>query len=174
MLNLIKTSMRNMIRYENKAGHIYLSMFLVCAGLLCNGFRDVCSGATNRNKVLPINVAGIELEVELATTFDEHALGLMYRDKLEKNGGMLFVFPKENFLSFWMKDTRIPLSIAFIKENGRIVQIESMKPYSLDTHVAKEKAKYALEMNEGWFRVHNVREGDTVKIPLTMYEKIKD
>ena len=159
---------------KNKRRHLYLLAVLVCVNLLCKGFWAECYGEPKRNKVLPINVAGIELEVELATTFDEHALGLMYRDKLEKNGGMLFVFPKENFLSFWMKDTRIPLSIAFIKENGRIVQIESMKPYSLDTHVAKEKAKYALEMNEGWFRVHNVREGDTVKIPLTMYEKIKD
>jgi len=149
-------------------------MILVCVGLLCNGFRDVCDGAPKRNKVLPINVAGIELEVELATTFEEHILGLMYRDKLEENDGMLFVFPREKVLSFWMKDTRISLSIAFIKADGRIIQIESMKPYSLDTHVSKEKARYALEMNEGWFRVHKVREGDTVKIPLTMYEKTKD
>ncbi|MBM4065991.1 MAG: DUF192 domain-containing protein [Planctomycetes bacterium] len=120
-----------------------------------------------------MNVAGIELEVEVATTFEEHILGLMYRDKLEENDGMLFVFPREKVLSFWMKDTRIPLSIAFIKEDGRIIQIESMKPYSLDTHVSKEKARYALEMNEGWFRVHNVREGDTVKIPLALFERNK-
>ena len=159
---------------KNKLRHLSLSMFLVCVSLLCNGFWDVCCGGPKRNKLLPINVAGIELEVELATAFEEQILGLMYRDKLGKNGGMLFVFPKENFLSFWMKDTRIPLSIAFIKEDGRIIQIESMKPYSLDTHVSKEKAKYALEMNEGWFKVHNVREGDTVKMPLTMYEKGQD
>jgi len=67
-----------------------------------------------------------------------------------------------------MKDTRIPLSIAFIKADGRIIQIESMKPYSLDSHVSKEKVKYALEMNDGWFRVHNVKEGDIIKIPLTI------
>ena len=158
---------------KNKLKRIFLLMILACVGLLCNGFWDVCDGAPKRNKVLPINVAGIELEVEVATTFEEHILGLMYRDKLEENDGMLFVFPGEKVLSFWMKDTRIPLSIAFIKEDGRIVQIESMKPYSLDTHVSKEKARYALEMNEGWFRVHNVREGDTVKIPLTLFEKSK-
>ena len=159
---------------KNKLKHIFLLMMLVCVGLLYNGFCVVCYGEPKRNKVLPINVAGIELEVELATTFEEQGLGLMYRDKLEENGGMLFVYPRESFLSFWMKDTRIPLSIAFIKADGRIIQIESMKPYSLDTHVSKEKAKYALEMNDGWFRVHNVKEGDTVKIPLTMYEKTKD
>ena len=159
---------------KNKLKRIFLLMIFAYVGLLCNGFRDVCDGAPKRNKVLPINVAGIELEVEVATTFEEHILGLMYRDKLEENDGMLFVFPREKVLSFWMKDTRIPLSIAFIKADGRIIQIESMKPYSLDTHVSKEKAKYALEMNEGWFKAHNVREGDTVKIPLTMYEKTKD
>jgi len=159
---------------NNKRRRLYLLAVLVCVSLLCKGFWDVCYGEPKRNKILPINVAGIELEVELATTFEEQSLGLMYRDKLEENGGMLFVYPRENVLSFWMKDTRIPLSIAFIKADGRIIQIESMKPYSLDTHVSKEKAKYALEMNEGWFRIHNVREGDTVKMPLTMYEKGKE
>ena len=79
------------------------------------------------------------MEVELATTFEEQILGLMYRDKLEENDGMLFVFPREKVLSFWMKDTRIPLSIAFIQADGRIIQIESMKPYSLDTHVSGRK-----------------------------------
>ena len=159
---------------KNKVKHIFLLMMLVCAGLLYNNFFGVCCGESKRNKVLPINVAEIELEVELATTFEEQILGLMYRDKLEENDGMLFVFPREKVLSFWMKDTRIPLSIAFIQADGRIIQIESMKPYSLDTHVSKEKAKYALEMNEGWFKAHNVREGATVKIPLAMYEKTKD
>ena len=159
---------------NNKRRRLYLLAVLVCVSLLCKGLWDVCYGEPKRNKILPINVAGIELEVELATTFEEQSLGLMYRDKLEENGGMLFVYPRENFLSFWMKDTRMPLSIAFIKADGRIIQIESMKPYSLDTHVSKEKAKYALEMNEGWFRIHNVREGDTVKMPLTMYEKGKE
>ena len=159
---------------NNKRRRLYLLAVLVCVSLLCKGLWDVCYGEPKRNKILPINVAGIELEVELATTFEEQILGLMYRDRLEENNGMLFVFPREKVLSFWMKDTRIPLSIAFIKADGRIIQIESMKPYSLDTHVSKEKAKYALEMNEGWFKAHNVREGDTVKIPLAMYEKTKD
>lgn len=158
---------------KNKLKHIFLLMMLVCVGLLYNSFCEVCCGEPKRNKVLPINVAGIELEVELATTFEEQGLGLMYRDKLEENGGMLFVYPRENFLSFWMKNTRIPLSIAFIKADGRIIQIESMKPYSLDTHVSKENARYALEMNEGWFRKRNVKEGDIVRIPPALFEKGK-
>ncbi len=132
-----------------------------------NVLDKVCHGEPKKNKVISINIGEIELKAELATTFEEQALGLMYRDKLGNNEGMLFVFPKEQTLSFWMKDTRIPLSIAFIKADGRIIQIESMKPYSLESHVSKEKAKYALEMNDGWFKAHNAKEGDIVKIPLT-------
>lgn len=153
----------------NKKYQLYFLMIVfVCIGAVCNSFDAVCQGEQKRNKVTAINVAGIELKVELATTTEEQILGLMYRDKLEDKGGMLFVFPKEQTLSFWMKDTRIPLSIAFIKADGRIVQIESMKPYSLDSHVSKEKVKYALEMNYGWFKAYNVKEGDLVKIPLTI------
>ena len=143
-------------------------ILFVCLGVGYNIFEAACYGNSKRNKILPIQVAGIELEVELAMTPEEQILGLMYRETLEGNEGMLFVFPKERILSFWMKNTRIPLSIAFIKADGRILQIESMKPYSLDTHVSREKAQYALEMNDGWFRAHNVKEGDIVKIPLAM------
>lgn len=150
---------------NKKWNRLFPIILFVCIGIVYNGFESVCRGEPKRKGVLPINVAGIELEVELAVTPEEHMLGLMHRDALEDNGGMLFIFPQEEFLSFWMKDTRIPLSIAFIKANGRIVQIESMKPYSLDTHVSREKVKYALEMKEGWFKAHKVKEGDTVKIP---------
>ncbi|MCF6158179.1 MAG: DUF192 domain-containing protein [wastewater metagenome] len=112
-----------------------------------------------------MSIGGIELEVELAITPEEHTRGLMHRTTLKNNEGMLFIFPKETVLSFWMKNTSIPLSIAFIKADGRIIQIESMKPYSLDTHISKEKVMYALEMKDGWFKTHNVGEGDRVKIP---------
>ncbi|MGQ3685617.1 MAG: DUF192 domain-containing protein [Candidatus Loosdrechtia sp.] len=111
------------------------------------------------------------MEVELAITPEELASGLMYRDKLEDNKGMLFVFPKERFLSFWMKNTPLPLSIAFVKSDGRIVQIESMKPYSLDTHLSKEKVMYALEMKDGWFTINKVKEGDIAKIPVIPIQK---
>ena len=94
--------------------------------------------------------------------------GLMNRDALGSDDGMLFIFPQEQILSFWMKNTLIPLSIAFIKIDGRIVQINSMKPYSLDSHFSHEKVKYALEMNDGWFTKHGVDVGDLVRIPLTL------
>lgn len=128
----------------------------------------VCQGASKRNKTALIDVDGHELAVELAITPEEQMVGLMHRDTLDGDGGMLFVFPQEKILSFWMKNTEIPLSIAFIKVGGRIVQIESMKPYSLDSHISHEKVKYALEMNEGWFEKHGVEAGDLVRIPMTL------
>ena len=152
------------VNYMKKFTAAFLVLILV--GFIFNVF--VCCAESRKGRRLPINVAGIELEVELAITPEELSTGLMYRDRLDDNQGMLFVFSKERILSFWMKDTRVPLSIAFIKANGRIVQIESMKPYNLDSHVSKEMVKYALEMKDGWFANHKVKEGDIVKIPPIM------
>ena len=127
-----------------------------------------CQGVPKRNKTALIDVGGHDLSVELAITPEEQMTGLMNRDALGSDDGMLFVFPQEQILSFWMKNTAIPLSIAYIKTDGRIVQIDSMKPYSLDSHPSHEKVKYALEMNEGWFAKHGVNAGDLVRIPLTL------
>ncbi len=128
----------------------------------------VCHGTSRRNKTALIDVDGHDLSVELAITPEEQMTGLMNRDALSSDNGMLFIFPQEQILSFWMKNTSIPLSIAFIKIDGRIAQIESMKPYCLDSHPSHEKVKYALEMNEGWFTKHGVDVGDLVRIPLTL------
>ncbi|MDN3511744.1 MAG: DUF192 domain-containing protein [Candidatus Jettenia sp. CY-1] len=151
----------------------YLFIIILCisGGIVYSGSCAICYSEVKRNRVAPINVGGIELEVELAITPEERIVGLMYRNKLEDNEGMLFVFPKEEILSFWMKDTRIPISIAFIKADGRIIQIDTMSPHSLDTHVSREKVQYALEMKEGWFRLHNIKEGDIVRIPLAVGRK---
>ena len=152
---------------NKKCLYLFLTIILSCTATVHIRVPS-CHGELKRNKVLPISAAGIELEVELATTQEEQMLGLMYRKTLGENDGMLFVFPEERRLSFWMRNTRIPLSIAFIKADGRVVQIDSMKPFSLDSHVSQEKVKYALEMNEGWFKKHTVKEGDFVKIPIVL------
>ncbi len=81
----------------------------------------------------------------------------MFREKLDKDQGMLFIYPQEEYLSFWMKNTNIPLSIAFINSNGEIAQIEAMSPYSLISHTSKDKVRYALEMEEGWFKKNGIR-----------------
>jgi uncharacterized membrane protein (UPF0127 family) len=76
---------------------------------------------------------------------------------------MLFIFETEDYHGFWMKDTFVPLSIAFIDKDGRIVGITDMKPMTLDSHVPPRPILYALEMNKGWFSLHRIKVGDIVR-----------
>lgn len=99
---------------------------------------------------------------EVAFTKKGRTIGLMFRDTLDKDHGMLFVFPQEQQLSFWMKNTKIPLSIAFINSKEIITQIEFMTPCSLMSHTSKEKVKYALEMEQGWFEKNGIKTGSKV------------
>jgi uncharacterized membrane protein (UPF0127 family) len=85
--------------------------------------------------------------------------GLMHRRMLPENRGMLFVFPNVAYHGMWMKNTFIPLSVAFIDDKGVIINIEDMQPQTLNAHCAKKSARFALEMNQGWFRQKNIRPG---------------
>ncbi|MDI6755164.1 MAG: DUF192 domain-containing protein [Thermodesulfobacteriota bacterium] len=104
-----------------------------------------------------------KIRVEVVRTEGEKAKGLMFRESLGEDEGMIFVYAGEEILSFWMKNTRIPLSIAFIDQRGRIVDIQDMEPFSLRTHVSARPAQYALEMNKGWFQRNGIGVGDFVK-----------
>ena len=97
--------------------------------------------------------------VEVASTPSTRAEGLMNRDELAKNTGMLFIFPDNRTRSFWMKNTRIPLSIAYINSNREIVRISELKPFSTDRVPSLYPARYALEMNQGWFKEHEISKG---------------
>ncbi|MGI9049320.1 MAG: DUF192 domain-containing protein [Rubrobacteraceae bacterium] len=105
------------------------------------------------------------MNVEVATTPTELEKGLMNRTAMGENHGMLFVFPVEQQLSFWMKDTLIPLSVAFINSNGRIVDIQDMQPQDLTSHLSAKPAQYALEVNQGFFEKRGVKVGDSVDLP---------
>ena len=112
-----------------------------------------------------IEAGGHILEVEIADTQELRAKGLMNRRHLDENAGMLFVFEKETRPSFWMKNTSIPLSIAFIASDGTIRQIEDLQPHSLDTVESMRTVSFALEVNRGWFAARNLHPGDRVTIP---------
>jgi uncharacterized protein len=109
----------------------------------------------------------VEVRVEIADGPFEQQRGLMYRTSLGGDRGMLFVFQREQPLSFWMKNTRIPLSIAYIDSKGRITDILDMKP--LDDkpphYVSSEPVQYALEVNQGFFDEHGVKVGDRARLP---------
>ena len=104
-----------------------------------------------------------KLTAEIATTPDQRSVGLMNRFSLKPDHGMLFVFEKNEPLAFWMRNTYIPLSIAFIAPDGRIVNIEDMKPQTDESHWSKGPALYALEMKKGWFAERGIGPGAIVK-----------
>lgn len=99
------------------------------------------------------------IEAEVASTPADRATGLMNRPAMPTHRGMLFVFAEAGVQCFWMKNTLIPLSIAFLDDDGRIVQITDMRPQSLDNHCSVKPVRFALEMNAGWFRSRGLSAG---------------
>ncbi len=116
-------------------------------------------------------VKGHDLTIELATTPETRSCGLSLRDSLPENRGMLFVYAEPEILTFWMKNTRMPLSIAFIDAAGRIVSIQKMNPFPTTTvYASPVPALYALEVNQGWFEENGVGVGDVLEfnLPITL------
>lgn len=104
--------------------------------------------------------AGIHIiRAEVADTDATRRDGLMFRRELPGNDGMLFVFERPDVQCFWMRNTLLPLSIAFIADDGTIVNIEDMAPQTEDPHCAKKPVRYALEMAQGWFAEHGIAAG---------------
>jgi uncharacterized membrane protein (UPF0127 family) len=112
---------------------------------------------------IPLYLHEKEIRVEVAKTPEERSRGLMGRKHLGKDEGMLFIFETEDTHEFWMKDTLLPLSIAFIDKDNRIVWMTEMKPLTLDSHVPPRPVLYALEMNKGWFSSHGIKVGDQIR-----------
>lgn len=99
------------------------------------------------------------LHVELAKTPGEHKHGLMYRTTLAGDQGMLFILSQTQISCMWMKNTKIPLAVAFANEKGEILNIEKMAPDTEDNHCSVSPAKYALETNPDWFDIHKIKPG---------------
>ena len=119
----------------------------------------------------------LTVDVETAVTSEQKAEGLMFRESLPENQGMLFIFNQEEYRSFWMKDTSIPLDIIFIDSEGFIVNIEEADPepgvtgYELENYTSEEPVKYVLEVNQGFSEDNGIEEGDQVLIKyLKLFE----
>ncbi len=111
----------------------------------------------------PLRIKKHEVRAEIANTEQGRLRGLMFRDKLAENSGMIFLYTRPEASAMWMKNTRIALSVAFIDTNGRILNIAEMEPYSEEAHASSGAAAYALEMNRGWFRKQGIKAGDLVE-----------
>jgi uncharacterized membrane protein (UPF0127 family) len=99
------------------------------------------------------------ISAEVARTPEQRAVGLMHRKEMATHEGMLFVFETAGTQCFWMKNTLIPLSIAFLADDGRIVNIADMQPQTLNSHCSDEPVRLALEMNQGWFAKRGIKPG---------------
>jgi uncharacterized membrane protein (UPF0127 family) len=121
-----------------------------------------CVAQAHAQTALPevtLAVQGHKLTAEVAATDNSRTTGLMHRRMMPENRGMLFVFAHAQPQSFWMMNTHIPLSIAYADEQGFIVSITDMKPLTTDPHPSAKPAKYALEMNQGWFAKRGIKAG---------------
>jgi len=108
--------------------------------------------------------AGMHLiQAELAQTSEQRSIGLMHRPKMGANEGMLFVFESASEQCFWMKNTLLPLSIAFLADDGQVVNIEDMAPQTLNGHCSRRPVRYALEMNQGWFAKRGIKAGSRLQ-----------
>ena len=112
---------------------------------------------------IPLYVKDKEIRVEVANTPEDRGRGLMGRKELGDSEGMLFIFETEDYHSFWMKNTLIPLSIAFVDKEGRILRITDMKPLTLESHAPPKPVLYALEMKQGWFSANGIKVGDIIR-----------
>lgn len=101
--------------------------------------------------VLALRSGDIVVEAELAVSPEDQAKGLMHRERLEDGEGMLFAYESDRRMSFWMKNTKVPLSIAFLAADGEILEIRDMEPESLEVIVSERSARHALEVPQGWF-----------------------
>lgn len=118
--------------------------------------------AQQKFPVLPLNIGVHLIKAEVAADDARRQQGLMFRKSMGTNEGMLFVFDEPAKICMWMKNTYLPLSVAFLDKEGHILNIEDMQPQTTNSHCAAKPALYALEMNQGWFKVKNISAGTRV------------
>lgn len=136
---------------------IALSLAIACL------IPPLSAPAQQKFRTIPLTAGMYVIQAEVAATESEREQGLMYREKLGPNEGMVFLFEAPAHVCMWMKNTLIPLSVAFIDESGKIVNIENMRPQTTNSHCAKKPIRYALEMNQGWFKEKNIKPGSVIQ-----------
>jgi uncharacterized protein len=144
-----------------RARSALLAALAVCT-LVATVLSPNAAQAQSGPQVLPTTslTAGIHvIKAMVAKSPEERSTGLMFRTEMAINEGMLFVFEDPAQQCFWMKNTLLPLSAAFVADDGTVVNIEDMKPQTLDSHCSKAPVRYVLEMNKGWFAKRGIKAG---------------
>jgi uncharacterized protein len=136
-----------------------LTRLSTAALMIACGVHAVAQDGPQRLTTITLNAGMHNIRAEVARTDEQRAIGLMHRREMGPQEGMLFVFDQPEVQCFWMKNTLLPLSIAFVDDDGIVVNIHDMKPQSLDSHCAAKPVRYALEMNQGWFAKRSIKPG---------------
>lgn len=140
--------------------NLFLCLLLTSLFASCNSTKTADAFGL---RTVDLVVGGAPLKVEVAEDEQSRAMGLMFRDSLSEDRGMLFIFDEPRQASFWMKNTKIPLSIAFLDSDRVISEERSMRPYDETLIQSRsDKIRYAIEVNAGWFDRHQVRSGAKV------------
>lgn len=129
---------------------------IYCAALLLGVWQ---AAVASEMPVVELSAGVHRIQAEVAHTHQARTKGLMYRRSMPSNQGMMFVWPQEGRHCMWMRNTYLPLSVAFIDDQGRIVNVSDMAPRSEDLHCAAQPVRYALEMNQGWFAARRLERG---------------
>lgn len=130
-------------------------LFAACCGLALSA----AAWGQTAMPVIELTAGFHRIEAEVAATDQNRQLGLMQRKSMAPQHGMLFVFTQNNTHCMWMRNTLLPLSVAFLDEEGKIINVEDMQPQTEDNHCARRPARYALEMNLGWFSQRGLKAG---------------
>jgi hypothetical protein len=146
--------------YRNRR---WASTLLIAWALLASG----CRGPSSNLLVVPMKIGSQQFNLEVAADQATQELGLMRRDSMPADHGMIFIFNHEEVLNFWMKDTRFPLDIIFMDRDGKIVSIHQMEAYDLNTTSSDAAAQYAIELNKNTVAPTGVHVGDQLQIPAS-------
>lgn len=131
--------------------------------LLVSGLAQAQSGPQPKLKTIELTAGMHVIQTELALTPEQQQIGMMFRRSMGTNEAMLFVEETPGVRCFWMRNTYVPLSIAFIADDGTIVNIADMKPLSEESHCSAKPVRFALEMNQGWFAKRGIKAGSRIR-----------
>ena len=132
-------------------------------GLLIAGYVSAQNAPQPRLATIDLTAGMYVIQAEVAQTHREQSIGLMHRQKMADNEGMLFVYENAQIRCYWMRNTLIPLTIAFIDDDGAIINLKDMQPLDERSHCSIKPARFALEMNQGWFDQRGIKPGFKIR-----------
>lgn len=136
---------------------------IIASPLLALAFAAHADDGQPKLATIRINAGIHNIQAEVAQTPEQREVGLMFRKTMATSDGMLFAFEEPGKQCFWMKNTLLPLSVAFVADDGTIVNIDDMKPLTLDGHCSTKPVRFVLEMNQGWFAKRGIKAGEKLQ-----------